>query len=68
MSAVHSTVAPPVVVPAEVEPADRVRVLRRLVQVLFHVFQGAGHVGPGGPAVQGLVVRRTEVAQHRISV
>jgi hypothetical protein len=46
--------------------ADRVRVLRPLVQVFFHGLQCAGHVGPGGSAVQGLVVRRTEVAQHRI--
>jgi hypothetical protein len=42
--------------------------LAALVQVLLHRVQRAGHVGAGGPAVQGLVVRGTEVAEDGIEV
>jgi hypothetical protein len=41
---------------------------RWLVQVLLHRVQCAGHVSAGGPAVQGLVVRGAEMAEHGIEV
>jgi hypothetical protein len=42
--------------------------LRPLVQVFLDGLQGLGHVGLGGPAVQGLVVGGAKVAEHRIKV
>jgi hypothetical protein len=42
--------------------------LAALVQVLLHRVQRAGHVGAGGRAVQGLVVRGTEVPEDGIEV